>query len=140
MLPDLLQAFLHKSGILIKEKFYQQIRDAKGKKAVIWNLGINDLIDGYNDVSQSIEDYTEMMTKMARDLRGQGCDFYFMSVNPTNDKEAASPNYGTAYAPRSPYSVRLFNYQVRQNVSAYYTYIDTYTYLTSTGFMEIPLI
>lgn len=117
------------------EKFYQQIRDAKGKKAVIWNLGINDLIDGYNDVSQSIEDYTEMMTKMARDLRGQGCDFYFMSVNPTNDKEAASPNYGTAYAPRSPYSVRLFNYQVRQNVSAYYTYIDTYTYLTSTGFI-----
>lgn len=102
---------------------------------MIWNLGINDLIDGYNDVSQSIEDYTEMMTKMARDLRGQGCDFYFMSVNPTNDKEAASPNYGTAYAPRSPYSVRLFNYQVRQNVSAYYTYIDTYTYLTSTGFI-----
>ncbi len=121
----------YKSG----SDFYQQIKDAKGKKAVIWNLGINDLIDGYNDVTTSIADYSEVMNAMAEDLQGQGCDFYFMSVNPTNDKETASANYGTAYAPRSPYSVRLFNYRVRQNVSAYYTYIDTYTYLTDTGFI-----
>ncbi len=117
------------------KKFYQTIRDTRGRKAVIWNLGINDLIDGYNDLSQSIADHTEMMIKMAKDLKGQECEFYFMSVNPTNDKEAASPNYGTAYAPRSPYSVRLFNYRVRENVSSYYTYIDTYSYLTDTGFI-----
>ena len=106
-----------------------------GKKAVIWNVGINNLIDGLDDVGQRVAEYTSVMTSVAKELKAQGCDMYFMSINPTNDKEAASPNYGTAWSPRSPYSVRLFNWKLRENISNYYSYIDTYTYLINTGFI-----
>lgn len=115
--------------------FYQTISETPGRKAVIWNLGINDLIDGLNDVSDSVEKYTETMTAMAQELQEFGCDFYFMSVNPVNENETASPNYGSSWPVRSAYSVRLFNWKVRENTSEYFSYIDTFSYLTNTGFI-----
>lgn len=121
----------YKSG----ENFYKTISEMHGKKAVIWNLGINNLIDGLDDVGERLADYTAVMSSVAEELKALGCDMYFMSINPTNDKEAASPNYGTAWSPRSPYSVRLFNWKLRENISNYYSYIDTYTYLIDTGFI-----
>lgn len=31
--------------------------------------------------------------------------------------------------------MRLFNWKLRENISNYYSYIDTYTYLINTGFI-----
>ena len=53
--------FLCKSGIGLPwfeenyksgENFYKTISEMHGKKAVIWNFGINNLIDGLDDVGQ----------------------------------------------------------------------------------------
>lgn len=114
--------------------FLKEISKTPGKKAVIWNLGINDLIDGFNLVDSEVSKYTKTMISMAKDLAGLDCDLYFMSVNPANDKETASASYGDTYLPRTPYDIRHFNWKVRNAVAGYYEYIDTYSYLVDTGF------
>lgn len=119
-----------------RSEFLKQIKQTPGKKAVIFNLGVNSLrynsAKGY--LSSTATKYVEEMNSVAASLKNSNCDMYFMSVNPLNDKECKSTQYGgTDWGLRYPQWVQSFNYLVRQNLKGY-TYIDTYNYLINTGF------
>ncbi|MGI6007843.1 MAG: SGNH/GDSL hydrolase family protein [Ruminococcus sp.] len=114
-----------------KASIISQIKKTKGKKAVIWNLGVNDLhYQTTANYRQTIANsYISEMEQLAKALKSSGCDMYFMSVNPLNDSECAASGWGTRYS----MWVLDFNYLVRTGLSSY-QYIDTYNYLVNTGF------
>lgn len=111
------------------------IKKTEGKKAVIWCLGANNLCyttqSGY--LQSVVDTYLNELAYLKKTLQSSGCDLYFLSVNPVNDKETASEDYGPVRAVRSPKWVLNFNYMIRTSKTGY-TYIDTYNYLTDTGF------
>ena len=92
------------------------------KTAVIFNFGVNDLSD--------YADYVEYYNWIAPQLKGKGCELYFMSVNPLNRTMLSN----TGRADRSEAAVRSFNDYMKANLSSAYTYIDMYSYLKSTGY------
>ena len=92
------------------------------KTAVIFNFGVNDLSD--------YADYVEYYNWIAPQLKGKGCELYFMSVNPLNRTMLSN----TGRADRSEAAVRSFNDYMKVNLSSAYTYIDMYSYLKSTGY------
>ncbi len=116
-----------------KDEFISSIKAQKGKKAVVFNFGVNDLRYNYDSLEASIDTYVSEMGAFARALKSSGCDMYFMSVNPLNEKELSSENYGNVSWKRTPEWVQNFNYSVRTQLSDY-TYIDMYNYLINTGF------
>lgn len=112
----------------------KQIKDAPGRKAIIWNLGVNNL---YNISSPSVlqtiaNSYVTEMNKLAETLKSNDCDLYFMSVNPLNDVECVE----NGLLKRESLRILDFNYLVRTRLRGY-QYIDTYNYLINTGFQLI---
>lgn len=116
-----------------RDEFVSSIKAQEGKKAVVFNLGVNDLRYNYDSLTASIENYVCEMEALAETLKSDDCDMYFMSVNPLNEKELVSSNYGAVSWKRTAKWVQDFNYSVRTRLSEY-TYIDVYNYLINTGF------
>lgn len=102
----------HSSGVLDKPT------------AVIFNLGVNDL--------SSSTSYVSYMKELGEELEAKGCQLYYMSVNPVNNKLIQASGKPS----RSESSVRNFNAAIRSGLctSGLYTYIDTYSYLLDTGY------
>ncbi len=134
--------FFCQSGVTIewyrqnREAFLAWVKSIPGKKAIVFNFGVNNLryttMDGYlNSIAGT---YARIMNQTAAALSGYNCSMYFMSVNPLNNAELVSTKYGGKnLGNRPPQWVRTFNTLLRSKLSGF-QYIDTYTYLTNTGY------
>lgn len=116
-------AWLEENEAAILEK----IKNTEGKKAVVFNLGVNNIFKS-TDLKAMSQRYADLMESMSMELKKSNCTFYFMSINPVNDKEAMTESYK-----RFPEKVKYFNYLLKNKLNGF-TYIDTYNYLIKTGF------
>ena len=90
---------------------------------VIFNLGVNDL--------SNKSDYIGYLNSvMAPILKSKGCELYIMSVNPVNRSMLKASGKGD----RSEAELREFNQAMRNSLSESFAYIDTYSYLKSSGY------
>ena len=127
--------FVYKSGeglTWFKNTGYHQlitqVRQAsiKQKKAVIINLGVNDL--------KNYSGYVNYMRKIARELSVYGCDMYYMSINPINN--AIVKNFGGSRTENQIHNINKEIYsKLCSGSNKCYTYIDTYNYLCKTGWI-----
>ncbi|MDO4276806.1 MAG: InlB B-repeat-containing protein [Eubacteriales bacterium] len=92
--------------------------------AVVFNLGVNDL--AYT------ASYVNYMQALADELQAKGCKLFYMSVNPLNSKLITA----SGHAARTEAAVRSFNSTIYNSLctGGKYTYIDTYSWLMSTGY------
>ena len=101
-------------------------RSAKEKKAVVVNLGVNDL---YNASA-----YVARMKDLAKELKQYNCTMFYMSVNPVNS--AMIKRYG-AVAVKTESEVYAFNSTIYNNLcqgsGKCFTYINTYSNLITNG-------
>lgn len=104
-------------------------RSKNEKKAVVINLGINDL--------QNINSYITYMKQVALNLKKYNCTMYYMSLNPVNS--AMIKNTGTRT--RTEANVKTFNSSIKANLCSgsgkCFTFINTYTELKSNGWLSI---
>ena len=103
-------------------------RPKKEKKAVIINLGVNDL--GKSNA------YVRYMKKVSVYLKKYNCDMYYLSVNPVNSAMINSAKLGR----RTERQVASFNRNIYQKLCSgknrYFTYINSCTYLQKTGWIS----
>ena len=73
---------------------------------------------------------TELQTLAPR------ASLFYMSVNPVNpaQQEAYYQKMGMSLTLCSPKAVLMFNAAVRARLAPQFTYLDTYSYLASTGY------
>ncbi len=105
------------------KQLYQLVKKKQKSKrptAIIVNLGVNDL---YNR-----KQYISYYRWMSRRLKN--CEFYFMSVNPTNENTMLKVKHYT----RRDSSIRYFNKSLKKSLAGTYTYLDSYSYLLQTGY------
>ena len=102
--------------------------DNEKKTAVIFNLGVNDLIHkngkgvSYDSVAS---DYASYMNGLSRKLTTRNCELFYMSVNPCN----------TAMKPtRKESEIRGFNNRLRQRLNGNFKWINSYSYLMRHGY------
>ncbi len=114
-LNDLKRSQFRQVYSLVKKK-----AKASRPTAIIVNLGVNDIY--------SKKAYVAYYRSMSRRLKN--CKFYFMSVNPTNEKSMLKVKHYS----RSDSSIRSFNNYLKKNLSGKYTYLDCYSYLLETGY------
>ena len=102
--------------------------DNEKPTAVIFNLGINDLIHrngssiSYDSVAS---EYASYMNGVSGKLTTRNCELYYMSVNPCN----------TAMKPtRKESEIRGFNNKLRQRLNGNFTWINSYSYLMRCGY------
>ena len=112
--------------LLLKE--INQEEDSVKPIAVIFNLGVNDLIhrDGngisYDSVSS---EYASYMNGLSRKLTTRNCELFYMSVNPCN----------TAMKPtRKESEIRGFNNRLKKKLNDNFTWINSYSYLMRCGY------
>lgn len=86
-------------------------------KAIVFNLGINDL--------QNQSEYISYMNELAPKLINQNCTLYYVSVNPVDNS--------VIQIPRPESDIRAFNKALQTQLEDF-TYIDTYSYLKKAGF------
>ena len=96
--------------------------------AVIFNLGVNDLIhrngNGISYDSVSTE-YASYMNGLSRKLTTRNCELFYMSVNPCN----------TAMKPtRKESEIRGFNNRLKKKLNGNFTWINSYSYLMRCGY------
>ena len=96
--------------------------------AVIFNLGVNDLIHrngngiSYDTVST---EYASYMNGLSRKLTTRNCELFYMSVNPCN----------TAMKPtRKESEIRGFNNRLKKTLNGNFTWINSYSYLMRCGY------
>ena len=108
----------------------KQVRNAPSgsKKAVIINLGVNDL--------RNYAGYPEYMKKVSKKLSSYGCDMYYMSINPINS--AIIKNYhGKSRTEKQVDNINDFIYsKLCSGANKYFTYIDSYNYLRKQGWIS----
>lgn len=90
--------------------------------AVIFNLGVNDLVN--------LSDYVTYMKELAPELTKRNCQLFYMSVNPGNSKMMEN----TGHMIREESVIRQFNNTIRTRLAEDYTYIDAYNWLLDTGY------
>ena len=114
------------------KQLYSQVRNRpkQEKKAVIINLGVNDL---YN-----INAYLRVMPEYARKLKAYKCKMYYMSVNPVNSAMMRNFTHRNPY--RSEKKVHDFNQKIYKGLctgkSKTFTYIDCCSYLERKGWIS----
>lgn len=93
----------------------------RGRTAVIFNHGVNDLEDA--------DQYVTYMKKLGAKLKKKGCTLFYMSVNPLN-------NLSTPTQRRPERDVRRFNGTIKDRLceNGDYIYIDCYSYLMKNGY------
>lgn len=103
-------------------------RPKKEKKAVIINLGVNDL--GNSSA------YVSYMKKVSTYLRKYNCDMYYLSVNPINSAMISDAKLGR----RTEKQVASFNRNIYQKLCSgrnkYFTYINSCSYLQKNGWIS----
>lgn len=102
----------------------------RNKKAVIINLGANDL--------KKSGRYAAVMTEVSKNLRKKyNCSMYYMSVNPVN---SAMIKNRVGFYLRTEKQVEDFNRMIRTSLCSgkkkSYTYINTYDYLRKNGWIS----
>lgn len=96
--------------------------------AVIFNLGVNDLIHknresiSYDSVAS---DYASYMNGLSRKLTARNCELFYMSVNPCNTAMKST---------RKESEIRGFNHRLRQRLNGNFTWINSYSYLMRCGY------
>lgn len=96
--------------------------------AVIFNLGVNDLIHknresiSYDSVAS---DYASYMNGLSRKLTARNCELFYMSVNPCNTAMKST---------RKESEIRGFNNRFRQRLNGNFTWINSYSYLMRCGY------
>ena len=96
--------------------------------AVIFNLGVNDLIHknrepiSYDSVAS---DYASYMNGLSRKLTARNCELFYMSVNPCNTAMKST---------RKESEIRGFNNRLRQRLNGNFTWINSYSYLMRCGY------
>ena len=96
--------------------------------AVIFNLGVNDLIHknresiSYDSVAS---DYASYMNGLSRRLTARNCELFYMSVNPCNTAMKST---------RKESEIRGFNNRLRQRLNGNFTWINSYSYLMRCGY------
>ena len=107
------------------------VKKTKGKRAVIFCLGVNDL--------QNIDSYVKFYKSKATELKNLGCDLFVMSVNPfcAMQRQLEMRTYYSSkhpnYTERRTKSLRdAFNAKLK-GLSGTYKYIDSFSYLVKTG-------
>lgn len=114
------------------KQLYSQVRNRpkQEKKAVIINLGVNDL---YN-----INAYLRVMPEYARKSKAYNCKMYYMSVNPVNSAMMRNFTHRNPY--RSEKKVHDFNQRIYKGLctgkSKTFTYIDCCSYLERKGWIS----
>lgn len=108
-------------------KLSKQSRNTK--KAVVVNLGVNDL--------SNISSYVTYMKALANNLRNNyNCDMYYMSVNPVN---SAVIRANEGYV-RTEAQIASFNRTIYQKLcsgsNSMFTYINTCTLLQKYGWIS----
>lgn len=96
--------------------------------AVIFNLGVNDLIHrngtGINYDSIASE-YASYMNRLSRKLTARNCELFYMSVNPCNTAMKTT---------RKESEIRGFNSRLKQRLNGNFTWINSYSYLMKYGY------
>lgn len=93
----------------------RKIKKEKGKKAVVFFMGINDTF--HADL------YISSINSYYKELKRMGCDVYYLSQTPT------TPNPRTPS--KSTESVRQFNARVKQKLKKGIRYLDVFQYYRS---------
>ena len=125
--------FIYQGGASLgwlKETGYPRVQSALKKEdsqdtrpvAVVFNMGVNGL-DEYNA-------YASFYKEIAPELVKQNCRLFIMSVNPVNSAMIKK----VGFKPRAEWQVRAFNTSIKKSLSGIYTYIDTCSWLTKTGY------
>lgn len=111
---------------LRKELSITTVLERDEPTAVIFNLGVNDLIHrGTLDYKGVTREYLSYMNALGRELGNQNCRLFYMSVNPVN----------TAMKPtRRESELLYFNAQLKKGLSENFGWIDTYNYLMKNGY------
>lgn len=108
--------------------FEEIMKEEDGTTAVIFNLGVNDLIhkNGNSISYDSIaSEYASYMNGLSRRLTTRNCELFYMSVNPCN----------TAMKPtRKESEIRGFNNKLKQRLNDNFTWINSYSYLMRCGY------
>ena len=130
--------FVYKSGEGLnwfKKKGFSQLYKAvkkqpkKDKKAVIINLGVNDLA--------SVAEYVKYLKTVASKLKAYNCTLYYMSVNPVN---SAMINKKIGYVSRTEVDVKQFNNYIYKSLCSgskkCFTYINTWSMLSKKGWIS----
>lgn len=108
--------------------FEEIMKEEEGTTAVIFNLGVNDLIhkNGNSISYDSIaSDYASYMNELSRRLMNRNCELFYMSVNPCN----------TAMKPtRKESEIRGFNNKLKQRLNDNFAWINSYSYLMRCGY------
>ena len=100
----------------------------EGATAVVFNLGVNDLIHRRGtefDYQKKASEYITYMKNLAKQLSGFNCKLFYMSVNPVNTAMKHT---------RKESEVRGFNEALQKGLGDRYTWIDTYSYLMKFGY------
>ena len=99
-----------------------------GTVAVIFNLGVNDLIHKSGkimDYDSVASGYASYMNRLSGKLKNRNCELFYMSVNPCN----------TAMKPtRKESEIRGFNKKLKQRLNSNYKWINSYSYLMTCGY------
>ena len=104
-------------------KLVEQVNgESPQKVAVVFNLGVNDL--------QKSSEYITYLRSLGQELLKKNCELYFLSVNPINSVMIRKQGFGT----RRESDVRAFNLALSKGLAGMYSYIDTYTWLSRTGY------
>lgn len=108
-------------------KLSEQPRNTR--KAVVVNLGINDL--------SNINNYVSYMKKLANNLKkNYSCDMYYLSVNPVNSAVIrANGGYVRTEAQVASFNKTIYQQLCSGNNRAF-TYINTCTYLQKYGWIS----
>ena len=91
--------------------------------AFVINVGVNDYYK--NGIAK---DYISYINGLANTMQGK---IYFLSVNPVDEAKEKSSNYPFF---TSNDSINNFNMQVKDGLNSKVTYLDSNSYLKSTGF------
>lgn len=131
--------FVCKSGEGLKwmkvygEKLLLDEVDAvSGPVAVIFNLGVNDLIHKGRrksiDYDAVAAKYASYMNKLAEKLNSRNCELFYMSVNPCNTAMKATRNES---------EIRGFNSKLKYRLRSNFVWIDTYSYFMRYGYTTL---
>lgn len=110
------------------QQLYKDIKSRKktAKKAVIINLGVNDMSNVYS--------YVDFMVKVAAKLEPYNCSLYYMSVNPVNTQMAKERGTTKSAAKVENFNAIIYS-ELCSGPDKCFTYINTCTNLMKKGWL-----
>ena len=95
--------------------------------ALVFNVGVNNV--QHNPTSIAAR-YIDFYKSIVPELKEKGCKLFLMSVNPVVSEQIRVYFHST----KEEWRVRTFNQNLSKALQGSYTYLDTYSWLISTGF------